>query len=161
MPVNGVNASPVSQGPSGQGAPVLDLGQDGLHIARENPLVPLGQAPPGGLGALVAVSRECLSREQAALLGEVLEGMTGPQVSVDIALLQAWNTGQDHQVGVGAYSVQGVQLDAAPGGQQGANPRGICGMAVPAQAAVGHQEPAGLVGRQGDFGQGFGSAGWW
>lgn len=122
--------------------------QHGLEHLGGQPLQAGGQVPPWRLPRALAVVREGVRRENAALLGPVLEGMARHQVPVHVPPCQPVQPGQRHQIRVGADDVERIQLNAAQGVQQRAGALGARGEAGPGQGVVADEPGARHVGVQ-------------
>ena len=113
-PVERLDAPVVGEIVGGDRTALADLVEHLLDHARGQPAQPLGVRPPRRLDReLRPVPRERVRRQEAALLREVLEGVAGEEVPVDVSLRDPVHARERHEVGVRAERVEGVELDAA------------------------------------------------
>lgn len=140
-PVQRVDRAMVGEVAGGDRTNPTDLLQNGPDYSGREAVFTILMPPPGGLRsvAMTTVSRERLGREDTALLCEMLEGETREEMSPDVAGLCAFHPCHDHEVGVGADDIEGVELDASQAFQN--CPRASCSCSpVMIESEMGDQQ---------------------
>ena len=150
-PVERGHAAVVGQLARAERASLADLCEHGIDELLLEPLLALAVTPPLGTGCVpaVAVPRERRCGQDAALLREVLERVTGEDVRPELTSPHAVDACHDDEVGIRADDVEGIDLDAAEPFEHRAHPAPARAEAR-CQAKVRDEKAAGFGGSEGD-----------